>query len=126
MQKLNPVVIVIDDDPAVLNSLKFSLEIEGFSVRCYRSAAEVIGTPDIPPAGCLVIDYYLPDMNGLELLGRLRERGIWTKPLLITSHPSLAVRKRAADMGATIIEKPLLGNLLLDAIRATVAHQPPR
>src|SRR5436853_673754 len=89
-----PVVLVVDDDPAVRNSLKFSLEIEGFTVRDYSSANELLNEPDIADAGCLIIDYHLPQMNGLEMLNRLRERRVAAPAILITSHPSASVRQR--------------------------------
>src|SRR5215467_5855821 len=63
-----PVVLVIDDDLAVRNSLKFALEIEGFCVRVYPSGAELLDETDMPDRGCLVADYHLQGMNGLELL----------------------------------------------------------
>ena len=119
--KLN--VIVVDDDPAVLNSLKFSLEIEGLSVSCYHSGTELLNAVDSLDSGCMVVDYHLFDMNGLELLRKLRDRSISIPALLITSYPSMALRKEAAQAGVRIIEKPLFGNLLLDAIRSTLARQ---
>ena len=119
--KLN--VIVVDDDPAVLNSLKFSLEIEGLSVSCYHSGTELLSAVDSLKSGCLVIDYHLFDMNGLELLRKLRDRSISIPVLLITSYPSAALRKQAAVAGVQIVEKPLFGNLLLDAIRGALARK---
>ena len=119
--KLN--VIVVDDDPAVLNSLKFSLEIEGLSVSCYHSGTELLNAVDSPQSGCMVIDYHLFDMNGLELLRKLRDRSISIPVLLITSYPSAALRKQAADAHVQIVEKPLFGNRLLDAIRGALAGQ---
>lgn len=121
--KLN--VIVVDDDPAVLSSLKFSLEIEGLSVSCFHSGTELLAVADSLKSGCMVIDYHLFDMNGLELLGKLRDRSISIPALLITSYPSAVVRKRAAEAGAQIVEKPLLGNLLVDAIRGVLSRQVP-
>lgn len=119
-----PVLLVVDDDPAVRNSLKFSLEIEGFAVRLFADAQTLLNTPTLPPSACLVIDYYLPDMSGLELLSALRSRGVTLPAFLITGHPSVAVRQRAADAGVTIVDKPLLGNGLLETIYGALA--PPR
>ena len=116
-------VVVVDDDPAVLNSLKFSLEIEGLSVSCYHSGTELLGAADSLKSGCMVIDYHLFDMTGLELLRKLRDRSISIPVLLITSYPSTALRKQAAEAGVQIVEKPLFGNFLLDAIRSTLARQ---
>jgi FixJ family two-component response regulator len=119
---VEPVVIVIDDDLAVRNSLRFSLQIEGFSVRAYASGAELLDGAELPRFGCLVIDYYLPEMNGLDVLRKLRDQKVTLPALLITSHPSEAVRKQAAQAGVTIVEKPLLGNVLVDGIRDALAR----
>lgn len=111
-----PVVLVIEDDPAVCNSLQFSLELEGFVVRTFSDAAAVLRSADIPAAECLVVDYKLPGMNGLELLQELRTRGISTPAILITSHPSAVLSHAAGRAGIVIVEKPLLGNALSDSI----------
>jgi two-component system, LuxR family, response regulator FixJ len=114
-------IVVVDDDPAVLGALKFALELEGFTVAPYRSASELLAQQRLPQSGCLVIDYRLPDMNGLNLLASLRSRLVHLPALLITSQPSAALRKRAAAAEVPIVEKPLLGNALLDAIGAAMA-----
>jgi two-component system response regulator FixJ len=115
-------VLVVDDDPAVRNSLKFSLEVEGFTVRDYSSANELLRESEITDAGCLVIDYHLPEMNGLEMLNRLRARRVTAPAILITSHPSAFVRQRAAEAGVPIVEKPLLGDALVEGIRSAFAQ----
>ena len=111
----NRLVLVVDDDSAVRNSLKFSLEVEGFAVRDYSSANELLRESEIADAGCLVIDYHLPEMNGLEMLHRLRERRFAAPAILITSHPNPSVRQRAAEAGVPIVEK--LGDALMEGIR---------
>jgi len=120
--KSKPVILVIDDDPAVRNSLKFALEIEGFSVRLYPTGAELLDEKEMPESGCLVADYHLPGMTGLDLLARLRERDIRWPAILITSHPSAAVRDRAALAGVRVIEKPLLSDTLFQGIRAALGE----
>jgi two-component system, LuxR family, response regulator FixJ len=122
LAKAKPVILVIDDDPAVRNSLKFALEIEGFSVRLYPTGAELLDEKDLPESGCLVADYHLPGMNGLDLLARLRERNVRLPAILITTHPSARIRDRAALAGARLIEKPLLSDTLFQGIRAAVGE----
>jgi two-component system response regulator FixJ len=116
-------VIIVDDDPAVLNSLQFALEVEGFSVHVYSSGEELLQA-QMPEHGCLVLDFNIPGMNGLQLLDRLRARGHDLPAILITSNPSLQTRERAAQAGVVIIEKPLLGNTLSDAIREALERDP--
>jgi FixJ family two-component response regulator len=110
-------VLVIDDDPAVLNSLKFSLEVEGFAVRAFHSSEELLDGPPLREAACLVVDYMLPAMDGLSLIAELRRRHVDFPAILTTSNPPAAVRRRASEAGLTIIQKPLLGNALAEAIR---------
>lgn len=112
-----PVVLVIDGDPAVRNSLKFALEIEGFSVRVYSSGAELLDERDMPESGCIVTDYHLPGMNGLDLLARLGERNVALPAILIATHPSATIRNRAMLAGVRLIEKPLLSDTLFQGIR---------
>jgi two-component system, LuxR family, response regulator FixJ len=122
---LQPTVLVIDDDPGVRNSLKFALEVEGFAVRVYPTGTDLLQEQDMPETGCLVTDYHLPGMNGLELLARLRERKVKLPAILITSHPSATVRTRAASAGARLIEKPLLNDALFEGIRAAMGETAP-
>jgi two-component system response regulator FixJ len=119
------VIIIVEDDPAVRNSLKFSLEIEGFDVRTYASGTDLLEAHDVSSANCLVIDQKMPEMMGLDLIAILRHRHISAPAILITSHPNALVRKRAAEASVSIVEKPLLGNALVDRIRASIAPNTP-
>ena len=111
-----PAVVVVDDDRAVLNSLKFALEIEGFAVSTYRSGEEFLAGASLPQSDCLVLDYHLPGVNGLAVIDELRRRQINMPAILITTNPPFALRQRAAAAGLALVEKPLLGNTLSEAI----------
>jgi FixJ family two-component response regulator len=63
----------------------------------------------------------MPLIDGLDLLRRLRERGNSMPAVLITTAPDAALRRRAGLAGVSVVEKPLLGDALLDAIRGHVA-----
>jgi FixJ family two-component response regulator len=113
-----PHVIVVDDDVAVRNSLKFSLEVEGFMVRVYPGGIELLGDTELPRCcGCLVVDQNMPGMNGLDLVAQLRARKIAVPAILITSYPTAALSARAASAGVAIVEKPFLGTVLFERIR---------
>jgi two-component system, LuxR family, response regulator FixJ len=118
-------VLIIEDDPAVRTSLKFALEVEGFLARIYQTGGELLKDTDIPQDGCLVVDYKLPDMNGLDLIFELRRRKIDLPAILITTHPNAAVRNRAVRAGIPLIEKPLLNDLLFQGIRTALARYAP-
>jgi FixJ family two-component response regulator len=117
-----PVVVVVDDDPAVRNSLRFSLEIEGFSVRTYSDGDDLMNDTDLGASSCLVVDHNLPGTNGLQTIAKLRERRISVPAILITSYPSALLMKRAAKAGIPIVDKPFLEDALIDRIRAAIGH----
>jgi FixJ family two-component response regulator len=112
-----PLVIVVDDDLWVRDSLKFLLEAEGFAVRAYPGGLELLNDTELPRGGCLVTDQNMPGMKGLDLVAQLRARDVAVPAILITSDPTAAVSERAAKAGIAIMEKPFLGAALIDRIR---------
>ena len=112
-----PLVAIVDDDPAVCGSLKFSLELEGFGVRAYGGAAELLDGGDLASCDCFVIDQRMPGMSGLDLITKLRDLKVRTPVILLISHPNPAISARATKANVPIVEKPLIGNGLIDKIR---------
>lgn len=110
------ILILVDDDIHVLAALKFSFEVEGFEVHAFPDAESLLAESDIHQPGCLVLDYKLPGVNGLELLKILRSRGVEIPAVLITT-PTPDVLARAANAGVPVVDKPLLTNALLETIR---------
>src|SRR6266568_2332379 len=115
-----PIIAVVDDDAAVRSSLKFSLEIDGFAVRTYASADDLLKSGNLSDFQCLVVDQNMPRMTGLELVAQLRKQGLKVPALLVSGHLTPAVTRQASAAGIPTIEKPFLGNGLLDSIRAAV------
>ena len=118
-----PVVVLVDDDPAVTQAVQFSFDLEGLDVRGYRDGESLLAEGEPPGDGCLILDLHLPGMDGLELLERLRLRGVRTPAVLITTNPRAHVRNRAAAAGVPILEKPLLTDALLTTVRGAIAHR---
>ncbi len=112
------IVAVIDDDPAVLDSLRFLLEATGHRVVTYSSAATFLADCGTPPA-CLILDQHMPQMTGLELAAELRAIGHGIHILLITASASPAIIARAAQLGIErVLEKPLREDDLLSFVNA--------
>ena len=120
--ELNLTVVVVDDDEAVRDSLKFSLVIEGFAVRVFSSGPQLLAEPSLSPGDCYVVDQNMPGMSGLDLISTLRARNLTAPAILITTHPNAAVRERAAAAGVAIVEKPLLDFTLLNSVRRSLAR----
>lgn len=117
-----PVVIFVDDDKAVSEAVQFSMELDGLDVRTFADAERLLKSGELPERGCLVLDVRLPGMDGLQLLEQLRRRKVMLPAVLITTAPSQALKAAARNAGAAIVEKPLLTEALLDAVRAAIAE----
>jgi len=118
-------VCVVEDDAAVRNALKFSLEVEGLAVRTYDGAARLLDDPELPSCRCLVVDYRLPGIDGLELVAALRARAFTLPIIMITGRATGDLRVRAEKLGVRrVIEKPLPDGDLLKAIQATIDDPP--
>jgi FixJ family two-component response regulator len=120
----SPIIVVVDDDAAVRGSLKFALEIEGFVVRTYPKGGDLLDDVRRTDCACFIIDQRLPGMNGLDVVAELRKERIAAPVILITSQPTSMVQQRAAQAGVPIVEKPLLGNALIDRVRDAIARPP--
>jgi len=115
-------VLVVDDDPAVRNSLKFALELEGFAVRLYADGQALLDDAHLPARGCLIVDQVMPGMSGLDMVQTLRRRGVLIPAVLITSGESRRLHHRAAAEGIIVVEKPFFGDGLIEAIRHLLAQ----
>lgn len=114
-------VVLVDDDAALLASLRFMLELEGLTVETLDSAEALLEHPLPPPPACLVVDQHFEGLSGLAALKQLRGRGVSLPALLITSRAPPLMRDLAAAVGAVVVEKPLLGDGLLAEIRTALA-----
>ncbi|MBR0811187.1 response regulator [Bradyrhizobium diazoefficiens] len=114
-------VYVVDDDAAVLGSLRFLLETDGFAVRTFRSGTALLNVSGAPGPDCYVIDYKMPGLNGIELAGQLRESDRDAPVILITGYPDENISARAATAGIKdVVLKPLLDENLVKCIRHAI------
>ena len=119
-------VYVVDDDADVLGSLRFLLETDGFNVRTFRSGASLLSAVRSTGIDCFVIDYKMPDMNGIDLAGRLRNRDITAPVILITGYPDENISARAEAAGVRhVLLKPLLEESLVTRIREAIQQAGP-
>jgi two-component system C4-dicarboxylate transport response regulator DctD len=112
-------IVIVEDHASLLGALHFALQADGFDVHAFDRAAPLIAAP--PHADCIVVDMRLPDIDGLTLIARLREKGIWAPAILTTTNPDRRTRRTADDMGVLIVEKPLVTGELRALIDDLVA-----
>ncbi len=114
-------VCVIDDDEAVCDSVAFLLGSDGWRVTVYGSAEAFLdGMP--ADCACVVTDVRMPEMDGVTLVRRLKERGFIAPVIVMTGHGDVPVAVSAMKAGATdFLQKPFSDEALLAAVRAGIA-----
>jgi two-component system response regulator FixJ len=101
------VIHIVDDEESVRSSLAFLLEIAGFAARTYASADALLARVDALEDGCIVTDLRMPEVNGVELLRRLRAAGTDIPAIVVTGHADVQMAVEAIRHGAfDFIEKP--------------------
>jgi two-component system response regulator FixJ len=122
----DPVVHVIDDDDAARDSLKFLLCASNFAVRTYESAKAFLflnSTP-VTKKACVITDVRMPEINGLDLLRRIKSLGIDWPVIVMTGQADVPVAIEAIKSGAVdFIEKPYDAEILLGAVRFALSDK---
>ena len=120
-------LVLVDDDPHLLSALRFAFEAEGYDVTTFGSGEELLASAHPQANSCIVIDERLPGITGLETVARLRDAGVDAPAILVTTHPSVQVARRAAAANVEIVEKPLLDGGLAKKVSAVLAaHASPK
>jgi two-component system response regulator FixJ len=121
-----PVVYVVDDDPGVLGSLRFLLETDGFDVETFRNGSALLNAVVSKEVDCFVIDYKMPNIDGIDLANRLRRRGIAAPIILITGYPDDNIPTKAAVAGIyDVLLKPHIEVSLVVRIRGAIREAGP-
>lgn len=116
-----PIVAIVDDDRAVGNAIEVLLRSMGLVARAFLSGEEFLHSPELSRTGCLVVDFDMPRMNGLDLHNNLSRLGKEIPTVLITAYPSDSVCVRALEAGIIgYLPKPFDESDLLNCIRTAL------
>src|SRR5947207_2951520 len=119
-------VLVVDDDPAVLDSLERALRIEGYAVDAVGAGFQALERQHDDPADAVVLDLRLPDLDGLEVCRRMRAAGDGTAVLMLTARDAVGDRVAGLDAGADdYLVKPFALDELLARLRALLRRARP-
>ena len=118
-----PLISIVDDDASIREALKGLMRSFRFYADAYGSAEEFLASDRIDDTACLILDIYLPGMNGFELQNRLKIEGRTIPIIFITAHSDEVSRQRALKGGAIdFLSKPVRREVLLKAIQSAAAH----
>jgi len=118
-RKLLSTVYAVDDDPDVLASLRFLLETEGFAVKTFTNGSALLSSSLPGPSDCLVIDYRMTGMDGLQLVRHLRDRDVSSPVVLVTVYEGVAAKAAAAGI-RHLVMKPHIEESLVAHVRAAL------
>jgi FixJ family two-component response regulator len=118
MSEAQPIVVIVDDDPAIRESLGSLLRSVGLQVRALASVAEFLKSEPPGEPGCLILDVRLPGSSGLELQRELAAANIRIPIIFITAHGDIPMTVQAMKGGAIeFLTKPVRDQDLLEAIQ---------
>ena len=119
----NPVVFVIDDDPAVRDSIAMLVRAEGLEARTFESARSFLAGWEHAEESCVIIDLRLPDLNGLELQEHLAATAEPPPVIFLTGFGTVPSAVRALKAGAMdFLEKPFDPGALLELVHEALAR----
>jgi two-component system, NtrC family, nitrogen regulation response regulator NtrX len=105
---MKPTILIVDDEPGVRRALSGVLRDEGYNVEAVASGEACLDRVTRGSVDLIVLDVWLPGMDGLATLARLRERQVDAQVVLISGHGNIESAVRAIKMGAfDFVEKPL-------------------
>jgi two-component system response regulator FixJ len=111
------IVHIVDDDEAVRRSMVFLCSSAGYAVRPHVSATAFLAVAPSLKKDCLLVDLRMPDMNGVELLRRLREIDAALPTVVVTGNGDIKMAVEAMKLGAIdFVEKPFVDAVLFNAI----------
>jgi len=115
------IVAIVDDDESVRDAIKRLMRSMGLAAEVFASAEEFLRSPDLDRTGCLVVDFSMPNMNGLELRHSLLLQRKEIPTIMITAYPSDDVRARALQAGVIgYLTKPFSDHELLSHVRTAL------
>jgi two-component system, OmpR family, KDP operon response regulator KdpE len=117
-------VLVVDDEPAIRRFLRLSLGAEGHQVAEAADGRSALEALQKSPADILILDLGLPDLDGLEVIRALRERGSLIPIIVLSSRTEERAKVQALDLGADdYVGKPFGIEELLARIRSALRHR---
>jgi DNA-binding NtrC family response regulator len=114
-------IIVVDDEPAIVKMCVQVLQSKGHTVHGFTRAEEALASLEQAPADLVVVDYKMPELNGLEFVRRAWSLRPGLRMLMITAHGTREVMQQATEAGVqTIVLKPFTPSELADGVAAAI------
>ena len=117
-------ILIVDDEPGIRQSLKGVFDDEGFTTEAVGTGEDCLRRLEDTPFDLILLDIWLPGIDGLETLRRIRELSPATHIIIISGHATIATAVSATKLGAyDFIEKPLSLEHTLLTVRNALSHR---
>lgn len=122
-QPQESMVFVLDDEPAVRDSLRDLLESEHYQVQTFGSPSEFLQSPGPQQNACLILDLNMPEQHGLDVLKAVTRQKPTLPTIVLTAYAEVPWIVQAMKTGAVnFLEKPCRDDELLAAVREAITH----
>jgi FixJ family two-component response regulator len=112
------IIAVVDDDPEMCASLTMLLSAHGYDVEVFDSAETFLARASTCRAFCLIVDFHLGDITGVELAHQLAAEGFKFPIIFMTGNTAAAIERQVVVAGGvTLLHKPFMITTLIDAIK---------
>ena len=122
MADMDPIVAIVDDDDLVRRALRRLVRSLSFHPADFDSGEAFLDSLDESTPFCVLLDLYMPDMNGLQVLAQMRGRNLHVPTIIITGNSQPEMRSQCIEAGApAYLQKPLDPDTVLSTIRSVTA-----
>ena len=119
--KEKAVIRIVDDDEGFGDAIRFMLKTDGWLVSYYSETGTFLKKDDLDVPGCIILDYQMPLVNGLEFQDILAHKGYRQPIIFLTAHADVDMAISAFRSGAAdILKKPISSEILLEAVERAV------
>jgi two-component system response regulator FixJ len=120
---MESIVYLVDDDRLARESLMWLIESANLPAKEFDAGLTFLDSYVVGSPGCVLLDVRMPDINGMELHAKLREKGASIPVIIVTGHADVSMAVRAMKSGAyDFIEKPYNDALMLERIQSAIAY----
>jgi two-component system nitrogen regulation response regulator NtrX len=121
---MNPSILIVDDEPSILQSLAGLLIDEGFDVRTASNGYEALKTIESESPDLVLLDIWMPGLDGIDTLQEIKKNNPFIQVIIITGHGTIETAVKATKIGAyDLIEKPLSIDKIILAINNALNYR---
>jgi two-component system response regulator FixJ len=114
-------IFIVEDDEAVRASMRVLLEASGYAVQDFASAEDLLAAGTVHQAGCIILDYSLSGMSGMDMIEILRAQNVQIPALMVSSNGRQLIARAAKAGIAAMLRKPMAADAMIQCLEKIFA-----